>query len=65
MIEEQFESKREGIEAAKNICAQTERKIFVFDFPRAIPRRVAVVDVAGAAQYQGRDWAKLIFTCSP
>jgi hypothetical protein len=64
MIREQFDSKSEAKEAAQNICAQFNVKTFVYWFPRAIPRRGAVVDAEGAAQYQGQAWAELIFTCS-
>jgi hypothetical protein len=65
MIREQFESKGEAIEASKNICAQSKVKIFVYWFPRAIPRRGVVVDVEGAVKYQEQAWAQLIFTCLP
>lgn len=64
-ISEQFESKSEGIEAAKYICSQYNVKTFVYWFPRAIPPRGRVVDAKGAEKYQGQDYAKLIFTCSP
>ena len=64
MIREQFDSKSEAIEAAKNICVQFNCKTFVYWLPRAIPRRGVVVDVEGAAKYQGQAWAQLIFTAT-
>lgn len=65
MIKEQFDSKSETTGAAKLICAQQKCKIFVYGFPRAIPRRWVVVDAEGAQQYVGKDWAELILTCTP
>ena len=64
MIREQFDSQREATEAAKNICAQSGCKTFVYWFPRAIPRRGVVVDAEGAVQYQGQEWAQLILVCN-
>ena len=65
MIREQFESKSEAKDAAKNICTHFKCKTFVYWFPLAIPRRGVVVDAEEAVQYQGRAWAELILTCSP
>jgi len=64
MIREQFTEKSEATEAAKNICAQSGGKTFVYWFPRAIPRRGVVVDAEGAVQYQGQEWAQLILVCN-
>jgi hypothetical protein len=62
-IREQAESKGEAIEMAKNLCADFKTRIRVIDCFKAIPRRfVAVSDSVFAERYDGKDWAKVVFT---